>query len=469
VVVLCLGTELVLDIELLNADCLVALKGLPDNSVDSVCTDPPSGITILGHSWDHFDAPGVITGGDPKAGATGRAHSHGIAGVLAAKGALAARQPFVDFISSVFTEVHRVLKPGAFGLVWALPRTSAWTATGLENAGFHTVDIISHLFSTGYPKHATALKPSSEHWILIRKEPEGTIAENMEEHGVGALQVAACHFGGGEGIRGRRPSNTIFSHTHECRKLGTKQIQGQKTAERPPDAASPTGWGHQRQQGLIQYPTDAEGMETVDDWDCASTCPVAHLERTNPDASRFFPQLEADQPFVYQSKASQDEKQTGAGSLYWKRTEAGFEAISFVEWVRLGDEEARTQKETGQPVTLRAQGNIHPTIKSLALMGWMIRISTPPGGVTLDPFMGSGTTACAALLGGFRCIGIERDPTYFLIANARLDYTRVRMETLKLTPTQRDLPLENPVPPATGLKLTSKKFAQLVRSASKKR
>lgn len=459
-----------MDIELLNEDCLVALKKLPSNCVDSVVTDPPAGIGLLQNSWDNFDAPGIITEGDPKAGATGRAHSHGIAGILATKGALAARKPFIEFIGAVFTEVYRVMKPGAFGLVWALPRTSSWTATGLEDAGFHVVDVITHLFGNGYPKHKSALKPSSEHWILIRKTLEGTITENMQIHGVGELQVEACRVDAAEGVRGRWPSNTVFSHTIGCQKRGTKQVQGQKTTERPPDTVSPTGWGHQRQEGLIQYPTDSEGMETVEDWECSDGCPIGELERTNPGVSRFFPQLEADQPFTYQAKGSQEEKQAGTHSLYWKKTDKGFQAISFVEWVRLGDEERLTQTDTGKPMeSLRAQGNIHPTVKSLALMTWLIKLVTPPGGRTLDCFLGSATTACAALLGGFNCIGIEKDPTYFRIANARLDYTRVRMETLKLTPKQQDLALDPAVPPATGLKLSPKKLAQLIKSASKNR
>lgn len=467
-----------MDIELLNEDCLVALKKLPDNSVDSVVTDPPAGIGLLQNSWDNFDAPGIITEGDPKAGATGRAHSHGVAGVLASKGAVEARRPFIQFIGAVFTEVYRVLKPGGFGLVWALPRTSSWTATGLEDAGFQIVDVITHLFGNGYPKHRTALKPSSEHWILIRKAPEGTIAENLWKHGVGELQVDACRVDAGEGIRGRWPSNTLLSHVAGCVKLGTKQVPGQKTTERPPDTVSPTGWGHQRQDGLIQYPTDENGFETVEDWKCVPECPVGLLERQNPGASRFFPQLEADAPFTYQAKASQEEKQAGTHSLYWKKTPEGIQAIPFTEWVQLGEEERKLQKETGKAESIRGQGNFHPTVKSFALMRWLVSLVTPPGGAVLDCFLGSGTTACAALLGGFKCVGIERDPSYFTVAQARLDYTKVRMEAQRLMPKQLGLelplPVENPVEKPvgnlgiSGLKLSPERLAKLVRKASKK-
>jgi site-specific DNA-methyltransferase (adenine-specific) len=443
-----------MDIELLNEDCLVALKKLPANSLDSVCTDPPSGIALLGHQWDNFDSEEVV-------------------GLKIAK---ETRKAFTEFIGAVFTEVYRVLKPGAFGLVWALPRTSAWTATGLEDAGFKIVEVITHLFATGWVKHKNGLKPSSEHWILIRKESEGSLAENLWNHGVGELQVDACRVDVAEGIRGRRASNTLFSHSDGCVKLGTKQIQGQKTTERPPDKVSPTGWGQQRQEGLIQYPTDENGMETVEDWKCAVGCAVNALEHSKPGASRFFPQLEVDAPFVYEAKASIEEKQAGTHSLYWKKTVKGYKAISFVEWVQIGEDERKLQKEPEKMESTRGQGNLHPTVKSLALVSWLIKLVTPSGGTTLDCFLGSGTTACAALLGGFKCVGIEKDPTYFVISQARLDYTRTRMETLKRLPKQQDLALGPP--PTTeksqdnqglpGLNLSADRVSRLIRRASKK-
>jgi len=65
--------------------------------------------------------------------------------------------------------------------------------------------------------------------------------------------------------------------------------------------------------------------------------------------------------------------------------------------------------------------NVHPTVKSIALMDWLIRLVTPPGGVVLDPFLGSGTTGVAAVKGGFGFIGIEREAEYLAIARARIE------------------------------------------------
>ena len=861
-----------MDIELLNDDCLVALKKLPDNSVDSLVTDPPAGIGLMsshtgmtwdnpdggftGNTWNHFDAPGIVTDGDFKAGATGQAHSHGVAGVIASKGVVAARKPFIEFIRQVFTEVHRVLKPGAYGLVWALPRTSHWTATGLEDAGFEVVTVFTHLYSclsedtellvegrwvpynkaavgqlalcydpehdtyswqnieevvvydhcdtayrllgdhtdqivsrnhrclieqggayvlrpaeeiaqeqevrvpvlenlpsllealpvpnirasetqkelwllsgrsntapkkgqaancsgylsklwsrvsskksqvykrlevllkqvlgsttlqgatsvrehenhrrdgkirmdgaesegiptedvrakqpglegwsyhfqvarqlcgsalralssrvsangskgwlrngassvcgagtaemsfalgggaplepysdrqphrepgvifeqsrpqeirgsrftsadlvrvertdyegkvwcvrvptgafvarrkgkvfvtgnSGFPKHKNAIKPAAEHWIMVRKEPEGTVAENVVKYGTGALNIDACRVtttdslnggayaqagtlrddgwkmqrgGAGEFKQpsGRWPSNFLVSHSSACKKLGTKKVQGQKTIERPPDPQMTSGWGHKRQGGQISYPTDADGLETVEDWECALGCQVAELEKQSLGASKFFPQFETDDGwspplFKYQAKVAQDEKYAGTNSLYWKRTTAGFEPISFVEWAQLGDEEKRVLKETGNFRALRDQGNVHVTVKSFSLMEWCIKCVTPEGGKVLDPFLGSGTTACACALNGFGCIGIEREKTYFAIAQARLDYTKLRVQVAKKVQQPNDdhvvVPPPTPEqkveekPAVTGMKLSQDRIAKLVRKASRK-
>lgn len=105
--------------DLFQGDCLDVLKKYPENSIDSLVCDPPAGINFMNKKWD----------GD--------------------KGG---RDVWVDWLTETSKEILRVLKPGSYGLVWALPRTSHWTATGLENAGFEIRDIILHLFGSGFPK-----------------------------------------------------------------------------------------------------------------------------------------------------------------------------------------------------------------------------------------------------------------------------------------------------------------------------
>jgi len=105
--------------KLINSDCLWAMKAFPDNSIDSLITDPPAGISFMGKDWDK-----------DKGG----------------------RDQWIKWFSEIMSECLRVLKPGAHGFVWAIPRTSHWTATALENAGFEIRDIVTHLFGSGFPK-----------------------------------------------------------------------------------------------------------------------------------------------------------------------------------------------------------------------------------------------------------------------------------------------------------------------------
>jgi len=95
------------------------LKTLPSNSIHSIVTDPPAGIGFLGNKWDSN---------------------------------LGGRDQWINWLTQVMSECHRVLKPGGHALIWAIPRTSHWTATAIENAGFNVRDIITHVFGSGFPK-----------------------------------------------------------------------------------------------------------------------------------------------------------------------------------------------------------------------------------------------------------------------------------------------------------------------------
>ncbi len=133
---------------LLLGDSASVLRDLPDCSVDSIVTDPPAGIGFMGKAWD-----------SDKGG----------------------RAQWIAWLAGVMREALRVLRPGGYALVWALPRTSHWTATAVEDAGFEIRDVHHHIFGSGFPKslnvakngadrwegYGTALKPAVEHWIRL--------------------------------------------------------------------------------------------------------------------------------------------------------------------------------------------------------------------------------------------------------------------------------------------------------------
>lgn len=162
-------------------DCLEVLRGLPDASVDSVVTDPPAGIAFMGKDWDDPDKwkypvtkHGFTDGGDrvpaPSIGSASRnpncricrRHKRGwkdVPGCECEKpdfddqeDHLKAREMFISWLTLVMRECLRVLKPGGHMLVWSIPRTSHWTATAIENAGFEVRDCIHHVFGQGFPK-----------------------------------------------------------------------------------------------------------------------------------------------------------------------------------------------------------------------------------------------------------------------------------------------------------------------------
>src|SRR3990167_3553134 len=134
--------------EVVNADCLEAMKLMPNNCVDSIVTDPPAGISFMGKEWDTFDKN--MFGKKGEEGENDLKIKKDF-DILPRYGN-ADLMGFQNFICQVFTEAIRVLKPGGYALVWAIPRTSHHTAMGLERAGFEIRDIINHIFGSGFPK-----------------------------------------------------------------------------------------------------------------------------------------------------------------------------------------------------------------------------------------------------------------------------------------------------------------------------
>lgn len=153
-------------LELYNEDCLEALRKMPDNSVDSLVTDAPAGIAFMGKSWD-----------EDKGG----------------------RNQWIAWLTEILKEARRILKPGAHGLVWALPRTSHWTATACEDAGFDIREKVLHLFGSGFPKSLNVNKELQNKGLAcvccedLQSLPENVDSENsISGHAQSNLQSELC-------------------------------------------------------------------------------------------------------------------------------------------------------------------------------------------------------------------------------------------------------------------------------------
>jgi site-specific DNA-methyltransferase (adenine-specific) len=445
-------------VRLIHGECVEAMRGMADGSVDAVVTDPPFNWSFMGKTFDNIGSPAE----------------------------------YQRWSETWGREALRVLKPGGFALVCGGDRTYHRQTCGLEDAGFRPRTCVVHLHGQGFPKHKWQLKPAAEFWALLQKPFIGSAEANVAAHGTGAINVAACRIGttvetwpksrnyaignmrepgvskngqtesAGEAPPGRFPANLLLSHSPGCREVGVRRVKGISGG---PFAKRETteNWrfdNHER-KGYA----DPDGCETVAAWECEPNCPIFLLDsqsgertsgggvrnlagraespawramegRTDPKvrattyereastggASRFFatfpPDAEAVR-FRYVPKASRRERSAGLEGMPERDRPQNYgqyvKSRSFRdgEWI-----------ETGGETT--PQSNVHPCVKPVALMRWLVRLVTPPTtpdgkpGLILDPFAGSGSTLIAAVLEGFDAIGIEQDAEYVAIAERRV-------------------------------------------------
>jgi site-specific DNA-methyltransferase (adenine-specific) len=346
---------------------------MPDNSVDSIVTDPPYELGFMGKKWD----------------------SSGIA-----------------YDQTLWAECLRVLKPGGHLIAFGGTRTYHRMTCAIEDAGFEIRDCIQWIYGSGFPKShnldgdwhgfGTALKPANEPAVLARKPLSGTVADNVMTWGVGALNIDGCRVGSsggtqwvsdgaqgdegqfGGGIKdgkiasinaGRWPANVIFD----------------EEAAQMLDAQS----GHSVSKPHIQY---KKAMKSI-----AKGYESARIDKVDYSdsggASRFF----------YVAKASRAEREAGLDGMEVQRR-AGLQGSD-----RDGEIDPLSERWRTSP-----RANHHPTVKPITLMRYLVRLVTPPGGVVLDPFMGSGSTGCAAMLEAMQFIGIELSAEYLEIARRRI-------------------------------------------------
>ena len=420
-----------------EGDCADVLRALPDGGVDALVSDPPSGIAFMGAEWDRN------------------------------KGG---RSQWIAWLAGILSDARRATRDGGRAVVWSLPRTSHWTGCAVEDAGWSIETTIAHLFGTGWPKGKAQTKPAQETWWLARTGRSEALnveacrvgtskqvpASTTERPWHGRMGATADDQNGQNPTVGRYPPNLLLSHAAGCVCEGTRQAPrniGRDNFNPSKRARNAYGIG-------VGQSTDTIA-ESVEAWACVEGCPVAELDRqagvlgragnlggttrvhrgfdskgavqvsempaayddATASASRFFPQFPADDPdapwsealFRYVAKPSRAERNVGLVEPGPRRKQNEFPP---------GDAFGNATRE----------GNHHPTVKSVALMRWLIRLVTKPGDVVLDPFGGSGTTGVAALLEGRRVILVEREPQYAAIARARCAAAEATL------PAQLDLP-----------------------------
>lgn len=421
-----------ISVQVIHGDCRNELELLPDNSIDSIVTDPPYELGFMGKSWD----------------------ASGIA-----------------YDQRVWVQCLRVLKPGGHLLAFSGSRTYHRMVCAIEDAGFQIRDQIMWVYGSGFPKSlnvsksiegllttgsanktafknlsgekvdrgdwgiakqqfthgqrdtnydetaagqrlgklepttdeakqwdgwGTALKPAHEPIVLARKPLDGTVANNVLTHGVGGINIDGCRVGNEDtrspasktalGImnddawqaqevmagsaNGRFPANFIHDGSDEVLELFPRAKGGAYPAKRG-QAVNTSFAGGQETEG---------GFRAMGD---------------DGSAARFF----------YCAKASKKDRNEGLDGFEEKRP----------------DERSVTGMGTFEEKGVAKQANHHPTVKPTDLMRYLCRLVTPPNGTVLDPFTGSGSTGKAAVLEGFNFIGIEQSAEYVEIAKARIN------------------------------------------------
>jgi DNA modification methylase len=423
------------DVTVYLGGALPVLRELADESVDALVTDPPAGISFMGRDWDTFPtrhrAGGhVFADGRARPGiAEGQEYRPGMRG------------PFVAWLTEIMVEARRVMKPGALGLVWAIPRTAGWTQWALEDAGFeiHRNGFVAHLFAQGFPKHKTHLKPAAEVWWLVRKPGRGAglnidacrIGTSKRVPGSVSRHVARPdgvyagnrdgswgHEVGGAGTghdpsTGRWPANLVLSHAEGCVPAGTRRVRTVADSGRSPATSGYAGGP--RMPGRTY--ADADGMEAVEAWECVEGCPVAELDRQSGVLTSGFMAAGTEREGLgYRG---------GLGSRVRNDTIGDVGGASRFFYVAKA---STAERSAGLPPGTR---NTHPTVKPVALMRWLCRLVTPPGGLLLDCFCGSGSTLVAARLEGFRAIGIDEDPESVETARQRVAWAQCQPTLLE--------------------------------------
>jgi site-specific DNA-methyltransferase (adenine-specific) len=346
------------DVRLILGDCMDVLPTLESGSVDAVVTDPPAGIGFMGKEWDDFRR-------SRNANDTERDNQFGRLSAHGPEYARRDRDTFVAFLSAVMRECFRLLKPAHYGLVWAIPRTSHWTALALEEAGFEIRDRISHLFGTGFPKGKGCLKPACEDWWLVRKPGKGVLPLGIDE----------CRIAVGDDEYAKNCSGDRGHASNRTRNAGFK-----------------IGCGRSSEGG--RWPANV----THDGSDEVVVAFAEYGEKPGMSCGAL-------------NRGSTTGTSIGGHGRYGKATPQSVTADRFFYCAKASRSD-------------RGEGNTHPTVKNTALMEWLIKLVAREGEAVLDPFLGSGSTAVACAKSGRKCIGVEKEAEYHAIAERRIAAAR---------------------------------------------
>ena len=460
---------------ILQGDCLIKLKELEENSVDSIVTDPPYHLVSIVKRFGKKGSAPAKFGTD---GAFSRA----------SKGFMGKTWDGVDedgngiaYNVDMWKECLRVLKPGGHLLSFGGTRTYHRMACAIEDAGFIIRDMIEWIYGSGFPKShnigkavdklqgnereitgsykvpdikgdaygtmnekqggsyknievnktkgtskwegwGTALKPAHEPICCARKPLEKglTVAQNVLKYGTGGINIDESRVDFGDNEPDKRIGTDTLANGQSAGNVRVGADPKGKNIKMYKDGRFPANLIHDNSEEVREcFPeTKGEigrvGRKFGGNYE-ASSYKMGVVTKTgikdSGNASRFFKSI------IYQPKASKSERNKGCEGLEDKELAIANKQI----YERSGSREQPKSDYTKRK-------NNHPTVKPIALMKYLITMVTPKGGVVLDPFMGSGSTGVACAKNGFDFIGIEMEPEYIEIAKARIEYAQKELK-----------------------------------------
>lgn len=447
------SNESILEVNQLHlGDCIEVMKGFPDKSIDCIVTDPPYGLEFMGKDWDSALPPQesfvemcrvLKPGGLAFVMSSPRQDLMWRMMRLLEESGFELRQSFLSWIYksgmpkgydiSKGIDKKKGLEQKKIGeLNKKPPATNIYGDYGTNhNFPITEPNSVEAKAWDGY-RSISGLKPAHEPILMVYKPlSESTIVDNVLRWGTGAINVDACRipidsevddvrlggegeghtekpqriYGGGSGIprgtvksseKGRFPANLVVS-----------------------DKALDTGETTKSGKIEAHHKITPFNNKVYSEYDAQP--PEKHSTYGDMgDQSRYFDldKWEEYHGFIDTPKACQSERDFGCENLYWEidsKRSSGYKRITLKKWRRL----QRIKKEKKE--RLIGKGNIHPTVKPVQLMTYLVALGCPPGGIVLDPFMGSGTTCVGTKKLGRKYIGIELDPDYLLIAESRLN------------------------------------------------
>ena len=385
--------------KLILGDSVDKLKELDDNSIDSIVTDPPYGLSFMGKKWD-YDVPS----------------------------------------QEIFEECLRVLKPGGHLLSFAGSRTYHRMAVRVEDAGFEIRDQIMWIYGSGFPKSHNIGK-SVDKLLGNERESLGIDKSKARKNGREGNSMGKQQGQTGEITKGNSPYEgwgTALKPAHEPIVMARKPLS-EKTV-----VNNVLEWG----TGGINIDESRIGVESTDDIFAKNPHTKGGYghgnasiygksngsENYNPSVGRFPANIILDKEAGKILDEQTGELSSGFMKAGTSRKMSESDVNTYGHYdsdvsynILYGDTGGASRffycpKTSKKDRNEGVGNNFHPTVKPTDLMLYLIRLVTPKGGTTLDPFMGSGSTGKAAIRGGFDFVGIEREEEYMEIAEARIQY-----------------------------------------------